>query len=296
MEEGDQGLMRDAASSALLFDVPMAMRPRALNSLLVSIAPRLSVASASNIKLKTPAPRASAIGGHSLPGGAWHAGGGIAVLPILGPIMRRPSWLSQACGFTTYQSITDSLIDLATMQEVRGVLLEIDSPGGEASGCSDAAELMRKVRLQTGKPVWAIANDCACSAAYALASSASRIWLTRTAEVGSIGVVCAHIDQSARDEKVGLKWTYIFAGEHKTHGNPHEPLAAEAYAAAKRDVDDLQTMFVKLVSQHRKMTPSAVRATKADTFRGNAAVRVGLADRVGTFDECIEAFAERVRK
>ncbi len=298
MEEGDEGLtMRDAAHSALLFDVPMAMRQRALNSLLVSIAPRLAAANAGESGFEVPKPHASAMNGKQrLPGGAWHAGEGIAVLPIVGPLLRRPSWLSQACGFPTYQGVTDSLVELAVMPDVRGVLLDIDSAGGEANGVFDAAEFMRKVRAQTGKRIWAIANEDACSAAYALASSASQIWLSRTAEVGSIGVMCAHIDQSERDKKAGLKWTYIYAGDHKTHGNPHEPLADDAYAAAKRDVDELQAMFVKLVSQHRGMTPGAVRATKADTFRGHAAVKVGLADRVGTFDECLAAFAERLRK
>jgi ClpP class serine protease len=63
--------------------------------------------------------------------------------------------------------------------------------------------------------------------------------VTRTGEVGSIGVVAVHIDESGADEKAGLAWTFVFAGECKIDGNAHEPLSDRARATIQADVDRL---------------------------------------------------------
>lgn len=290
--------MRDAAATAALFGAPMAMRRTAFDSLLATLTPRLALMdSGQTPAVSNPTPRAMSSGMlRRLPGGAWDAGDGIAVLPIVGPLMRRASWLTDACGFPTYQDITDTLVELAMTGSVRGILLDIDSPGGEANGCFDTAEFIRKFSPQTGIPIWAIANEEACSAAYAMASSAKVIWVPRTGEVGSIGVICAHIDQSGWDAAKGFKWTYVFAGEQKSAFNPHEPLTATALQDAQRDVDKLYGMFVAQVAKFRGIGPDAVRGTRARIFRGTEAVKVRLADRVGTFDECLNAFAAELSK
>jgi ClpP class serine protease len=142
--------------------------------------------------------------------------------------------------------------------------------------------------------VWAHANELMCSAAFAIGSSAERIWVARTAEVGSIGVLGAHVDRSGADEMAGVKWTYIFAGDHKTDGNPHESLGEGPRARMQADVDNLMDMFVELASQNRGMTEDEIRATNADIYRGRLAVESGLADEVGTLDEALEAFAAHV--
>ncbi|WP_172751201.1 S49 family peptidase [Ensifer sp. LCM 4579] len=173
-------------------------------------------------------------------------------------------------------------------------MLEIDSPGGEAAGCFDCADFIRDASAASGKPVWAHANEVACSGGYALASAASQIWVARTSEVGSIGVIGAHVDQSEADKKAGVKWTFIIAGEHKAEGNSHEPLNDGALARFQADVDHLMDMFVGTVAQNRGMTTQEIRDTKADIYRGALAVEAGLADEVGTFDEALEAFATHV--
>lgn len=75
------------------------------------------------------------------------------------------------------------------------------------------------------KPIWAVANESVLSAACAVASAADRICVTRTGEVGSIGVVAVHVDESGADAKAGLAWTFVFAGERKVDANAHEPLS-----------------------------------------------------------------------
>lgn len=248
--------------------------------------------------LPTPEPRArSAFGGvasHGFSNGGYMARPGIAVLPVLGTLVRRGTWMDAYCGMTSYSALTEATTEIMFDPAVAGLMLEMDTPGGEAGGVFDYADLIRHLSEVTGKPVWAHANELAASAGYAIASAADEIWIARTGEVGSIGVVAAHVDVSAADEKAGVRWTYIHAGENKVDGNMHEPLTDDVAARIQDDVDVLYEMFVEQVSLNRGIDASAVRDTKADTFRGSRAVDAGLADEVGTFDEALDAFATHV--
>ena len=118
--------------------------------------------------------------------------------------------------------------------------------------------------------------------------------MTRTGEVGSIGVVAVHVDESAADTKAGLAWTYVFAGETKIDGNSHQPLSERARATIQADVDQLYTQLCGLVASNRRLTREAVRATDAAVYRGEAAIRAGLADRIGTLDLAIAEMAAAV--
>jgi len=112
---------------------------------------------------------------------------------------------------------------------VWAILLDIDSPGGESGGVFDPAD-----RIRTGsqvKPIWAVANDMAFSAAYALASAANRVFVSRTGGVGSIGVIALHADQSGKGAQEGVRYTTVFAGARKNDLNPHAPLSDEAVAS-----------------------------------------------------------------
>ena len=113
---------------------------------------------------------------------------GIAVIPVIGTLVRRATGMSAACGMPSYHGIAEMAEEAFTSPEVKGVLLEIDSGGGEAAGVFDLAESLRRMSRETEKPLWAVADETALSAAYAIACSAERILLPRTAEVGSIGV------------------------------------------------------------------------------------------------------------
>jgi signal peptide peptidase SppA len=174
---------------------------------------------------------------------------------------------------------------------VRGVVLDVDSPGGEVGGLFDLVEQIQAIRDASAKPLWAVANECALSAAYAIASTADQLYVTRTGEVGSIGVVAMHIDESGADAKAGLAWTFVFAGTQKIDGNAHEPLSERARATIQADVDRLYSEFCALVSVNRGLTSEAARGTNAAIYRGELAIRAGLADRMGTLDLAIAEMA-----
>ena len=158
-------------------------------------------------------------------------GGRIAVISVTGTLVSRSGYLDAASGMLSYADIGDAVCEALDDASVHGVVFDLDSPGGEVGGLFDLIEAIRAAKEASGKPLWSVANEGALSAAFALASVADRIYVTRTGEVGSVGVVAVHIDESAADAQAGLAWTYMFAGATKVDGNPHQPLSGRARAA-----------------------------------------------------------------
>lgn len=215
----------------------------------------------------------------------------IAVVSVIGTLVSRSGYLDAASGLQAYGDIADAITTAMEDASVRGVILDVDSSGGEVGGLFDLVEQIQTIRGTSAKPLWAVANESALSAAYAIASAADRLYVTRTGEVGSIGVVAVHVDESGADAKAGLAWTFVFAGDRKVDGNAHEPLSERARATIQADVDRLYTEFCALVAANRGLSPEAVRGTEAAIYRGALAVRAGLADRLGTLDLAIAEMA-----
>ncbi len=219
---------------------------------------------------------------------------GIAVIPVLGTLVRRSSYIGTASGLTSYHDI-EAMAEAAFADPmVKAVLPEIDSSGGEAGGVFDLAQRLRQLAQTSGKPLWAIADEAALSAAYAIACAADRLWLTRTAEVGSIGVVAVHVDESVADAKAGLNYTFLHAGAHKVDGHPHAPLSATVAADIQADIEQLHEQFIALVAGFRRLPPEAIRDTEARVYRGEAALQAGLADQIGTRAEAITALQRQL--
>lgn len=259
--------------AARIFGAPLLIHRPKLEVILAVLGPRIGL-SESGTPIPVPATRSTPA-----------SDGGIAVLPIYGTLVRRAVGLEAASGLTSYQDIATQLDAAIADPSVAAIVLDIDSPGGESGGVFDLAD---RVRAATQiKPIWALANDMAYSAAYALGSAASRFFVTRTGGVGSIGVIAMHADQSVRDAQDGVRYTTVFAGARKNDLNPHEPISDEAHAFLKSEVDRVYGLFVDTVASHRSLTSDTVRGTEAGVFFGQDAVAAGLADAVGTFDELL---------
>lgn len=227
-------------------------------------------------------------------GGDLQVQDGIAILPVLGTLVRRASYIGAASGLTSYHDIEAMAEQAFADPMVKAVLLEIDSSGGEAGGVFDLAQRLRALSQTSDKPLWAIADEAALSAAYAIACAADRVWLTRTAEVGSIGVVAVHVDESVADAKAGLNYTFLHAGAHKVDGHPHAPLPAPVAADIQADIEQLHAQFIALVAGFRRLTPEAIRDTEARVYRGEAALQAGLADQIGNRAEAITALQRQL--
>lgn len=173
--------------------------------------------------------------------------------------------------------------------QVRGIALVIHSPGGEVAGCFELVDRIYEVRGD--KPIRAFAHEYAYSAAYAIASVADNITVSKTGGVGSIGVVTMHIDVSKALDANGLKVTFIKRGKHKTDGNPFEPLPADVEARIQERIDALGEVFESSVARNRSMDAGTIRGFEALTFMPSEAVSNGLADAIGPLDDAMDAYA-----
>lgn len=217
---------------------------------------------------------------------------GIAIISVIGTLVRRTVGLEAQSGLTSYTTIGQQLAEAAADPNIKAILLDIDSPGGEAGGAFDLADQIYTARK--AKPIWAVANEEAFSAAYAIAAAASKIYVSRTGGVGSIGVIAVHLDQSQAEADAGLKYTAIYAGAHKNDLSPHEPLSDPARAALQTEVDRVYELFVSTVMRTRGLTQEAIKSTEAGLFFGADAVSTGLADKLGTFDDAYADLRSRL--
>ena len=213
---------------------------------------------------------------------------GTAVISIVGSLVNRGAWIGSYSGLVSYEGIKSQIKAVMAAENIHSVILDIDSPGGEAIGAFETAAMVRQ--LAETKTVVALVNGMACSAAYAIASGATRIVTTPSGLCGSIGVVLLHADFSAHLAADGIKPTLIFAGDHKVDGNPFEPLTDEVTSTLKAEVQDFYELFLTNVAQGRgdRLTAEDARATQARTFMGQQAVANGLADSIGTFESVRE--------
>ncbi len=151
-------------------------------------------------------------------------------------------------------------------------------------------DLAGVLALRQRKPVVAVVNPFAASAAYHIASQATEVVVVPSGQVGSIGTFVMHVDTSAALEMAGLKVTLISAGKHKVAGNEFEPLDSETEAAIQRDVNTFNDVFVRDVARGRGVPQARVRGTSFGEGRmvlARQAQRAGLVDRVATVEQVV---------
>ena len=222
---------------------------------------------------------------------------GAAVIRIRGSLWNGDYGFSRwGGGFFGYQAIGEAFQQSLAHDDVTSVVLDIDSPGGVVNGLFDLVDEMTALREASAKPVWAFVNERALSAAYAIASTADRIIMPRTGEVGSIGVLTLHIDETKMLERFGVKITPVFAGKRKVETAWFRELSEEAEARLQADVDATYGLFAQTVARNRAIDPKAVLATEAGVFSGidGEAVSLGLADEVMSARALPTALAEAV--
>ncbi len=214
--------------------------------------------------------------------------GQTAIVPIIGELVNRGAWLGASSGLVSYEGLQYQISRALQDDSVKSILLDINSPGGEASGAFETADFIRAVNNE--KLVVAFVNSMAASGGYALASGAGKIVAIPSSVLGSIGVYYMHLDISQALAKEGIKPTVIFEGAHKIDGNPWEPLPKDVRADIQAKVAKTYLMFVDTVARgrgHAGLTAGDIRDTEARVYTGAEAVRLGLADQVGTFAEVL---------
>lgn len=213
--------------------------------------------------------------------------GGIAVLPFYGIVTQRPVSDVSGPGTISTQAFGAALRQAVADESVSGIVVDIDSPGGSVFGVAELADQMRAARA--AKPVYAVANSMAASAAYWVGSQASQTFITPGGQAGSIGVYAAHEDFSRALESAGIKVSLISAGKYKVEGNPYEALGSEARADMQSSVDEYYGMFTRDVAKGRGVPVDQVRDGMGEgrVLGASAAKAAAMVDGVATLEQVI---------
>lgn len=212
---------------------------------------------------------------------------GIAVVPVMGPIMHRPD-LFDSFGATSPGTIRAQMGAALDDPTVEGVLMVVDSPGGEVAGIADLADALYAARGK--KPMMAVADEGIHSAAYWLASAVGPVVLPRTGSVGAIGTLIAHTDMSGALDRMGVKVTVIKSGARKDLFSPFAALSADAREALQAEVNRKADYFINAVARYRNLDPDTIRGLEGAQLHGIAAVDGRLADGIDSVEGAFLAF------
>lgn len=220
----------------------------------------------------------------------------VAVIPIEGTLVHKGEYVGKSSGQTSYQGLQTQITRAARNDDIKGVVFEVDSFGGEVSGAFETVKMI--AQLSAVKPTIAILTDNALSAGYLMASAARQIVMPEFGRAGSIGVVTMHINYQRKLEQDGIKVTVLSAGKHKADGNPFEALPEPLASRIRGEIEQGRQRFAETVGLYRgrRFSMADALATEAQDYRSEDAVKLGLVDAVGDVHEAFSAFIAAVNK
>ena len=204
---------------------------------------------------------------------------GVAIIQVNGPLFRYANLITAICGATSYELLAQDFHKALTDPNIKAILLDIDSPGGEVNGCSELSDMIYKAR--GSKPIIAYASGYCCSGAYWIASACDKIYATDTAVIGSIGVVS--IFEKDDDNK-----TIEIVSSQSPNKRPNVE-TEEGKTKIQEHVDALADVFINKVALNKDISPKEVIENfgGGDVFVGQKAVSIGLADGLSSFEEFV---------
>ena len=215
---------------------------------------------------------------------------GFAIIPISGTLVNR---FGGSYGWVTgYQFIRRQLSQAMADDDVKAIVYDVNSHGGEAAGCFElAADIRAASKI---KPSMAMIDSNCYSAAYALGSAARKVVCTPSGGAGSIGVVAMHVEYSKMLDEAGIKVTFIQFGAHKTDGNPYEALSEDVKKDIQASVDKSGAAFVECVAKNRNIDAAKVKKTEARVYRADDALSLSLIDTIATPQEAMQVFSDEL--
>lgn len=212
--------------------------------------------------------------------------GDIAVIPLQGTIVPRGN-LQQSSGMTGLAGFRSALAAATQDPNIKAIVLDIDSPGGNVMGLPETAQAILDAREK--KHIVGSVSGLCCSAAYWLGSNATELYASPSSLVGSIGVITSHTDISKALETAGVKVTNITAGKFKGEGSPHLPLTEEALAASQARIDEYYDMFTGAVAKGRDVPNAKVRDGfgQGRALTASSSKAEGMIDGIATMDDVL---------
>jgi len=217
--------------------------------------------------------------------------GGVAVIPLYGVVCQKAGSFTAISGGTSIEGLLGDLRQAVADPNVTAIVLDVDSPGGSVFGVPEAFAEIRQMNGR--KRVIAVANPMAASAAYWIACACDEIVCIPSGEVGSVGVLAVHEDWSGFNEQVGVKPTYVHAGQYKVELNPDQPLGTDARAYLQQQIDATYGDFVRAVAKGRGVAADVVRESfgQGRMLLAKDAKAAGMIDGIATLEETVQRLA-----
>lgn len=218
----------------------------------------------------------------------------VAILEVNGPLFKRANLFVHYSGATSYEILRRDLQAALDDRSVEAIMLKVDSPGGEVSGCDELASAIYSARGK--KLIHAFVSGQACSGGYWIASAADKVIVSDAATIGSIGVIFGIADRKKADERAGITRLEFVSSQSPGKRPNHE--TDEGRRRLQKVVDDLGAVFVNAVAKHRKVSANTVIAKfgNGGVEIGANAVALGMADELGQFEEAFRALSARGRR
>lgn len=209
----------------------------------------------------------------------------VGIIRISGALTYEATVWEALCGNTSYQTIQRQYDELVTNPNIKTIVLDIDSGGGEAYSLFEVARYLRKRSNEEDKRLIAYVDGMAASAAYGLASAADEIIVNPMGEVGSVGVVVRLLNENKRLQSEGIEQTYVHAGSSKIPFNAEGEFREDFIEDLQDKVNELYEDFTGMVSEFRGVDQQDIKDTEAAVFTARGSVDMGLADEIMTRDE-----------
>lgn len=212
--------------------------------------------------------------------------GATMIIGLSGPMSPRGSWEG-----TSTERFSDQIREAAADDRVGAIVLKIMSPGGLVWGTQEAGDAVFEARQ--AKPVVAVADKYAFSAAHWIATQASAYYVTPSGQVGSVGVRGGHVDTSGFEEKIGMKTTLIASDPKKIAGHPYAPLSDEDRAEMQTEINEMSSVFNAAIARGREIKASEVPGIHGtgEVFSAKRASERGIVDGVMTLREVIAKYS-----
>lgn len=213
--------------------------------------------------------------------------GNVGIIPVYGVLAPRANMISEASGGTSYEKLGAQLREAMARDDIKTIVLDVDSPGGSVAGATEFAAQLRAARAI--KPIIAVANHKMASAAYWLGANATKVYASPSAQVGSIGVLTIHEDLSAALAREGITRTILSAGKYKAQIHDSAPLSDEGRAYLEGMLANSYGRFVGDVAKGRGVSVAAVKGGYGEghVLDADDALAAGMVDKIATLDDTV---------
>lgn len=219
----------------------------------------------------------------------------VGVLSVSGPLTYIE--YEAMCGEqnSSYQQIVDDFDKLCSMG-AKTIVMDVDSPGGEAYGLTETGRYLRKKADERGVQLVAYVDGLSASAAFGLSVAAHEIIANPDAELGSVGVVVKLRNMNKAMNNAGVEDTYIYAGDSKIPFKEDGSFREDFLSDIQYKVDALYQQFTEYVADMRGIDVGVVKSTQAKVLLAQDAIKLGFADKAMTREDFSNYLADLVEK